>query len=238
MARSKVHAQASRILAVDIGGSGIKSMLVDGRGRAASRRVALKTPQPATPDRVLEVIAELAGKLGSFKKVSVGFPGVIRSGIVETAANLHPSWKHYQLAARLMRAFGKPVRVVNDATVQGYAGITGGGVELVLTLGTGVGSALFHRGIDIPNLEVAHHPFRHGKTYEESLGNKALKNGGKKKWNHALRKALRELQGLFNCDAIIIGGGNARKIKGKLPANVRIISNLSGLLGAAGLWRQ
>ena len=236
--KATANSKAERFLAIDIGGSHIKSMLVDKRGRPASRRVSVKTPEPATPSWILKAIAVLAARLGAFEKISVGFPGVVRNGSVATAPNLDSSWRRYQLAAKLLRTFGKPTRVVNDATVQGYAGINGGGVELVLTLGTGVGSALFHEGRDIPNLEVAHHRFRHGKTYEEMLGNAALKSCGKKKWNRTLRKALRGLQRLFNCDSITIGGGNARKIKGKLPSNVRIISNLYGLLGAPGLWRR
>ena len=128
--------------------------------------------------------------------------------------------------------------MVNDADVQGFGAICGRGVELVLTLGTGVGSALFVDGRLVPNLELAHHPFRKGKSYEDHLGKTALGSIGKKKWNQRVIRAIQQLEKLFNYDHLYVGGGNARKINVKLPGNVKIVSNVAGLLGGIALWRQ
>ena len=111
-------------------------------------------------------------------------------------------------------------------------------VELVLTLGTGMGSALFVDGRLVPNLEMAHHPFQRGKTYEELLGDKARKRVGRKKWNRRLLRAIRTLDHLFNYDRLYLGGGNAKRIAGKLPSNARIVENVAGLLGGIALWRD
>jgi len=230
--------QETTILAVDIGGSGVKAMLLNPQGEPLTDRERVKTPQPAKPKKVLGAICELAAKLGGFDRVAVGFPGVVNNGVVETAPNLDPKWRGYRLSEKLANKLGKPARVANDATVQGLAAIQGRGVELVITLGTGLGSALFLDGRQLPNLEVAHHPFRKGKTYEELLGAAALKKKGKKKWNKRLRQALEELDHMLNYDSAAIGGGNAKKVNFELPSNITIIPNLAGILGGAALWRD
>jgi polyphosphate glucokinase len=227
-----------KILAVDIGGTGVKAILLDAAGTPLTERARLPTPQPATPRAVIRVISELAKKQGEFDRVAVGFPGVVRNGVTETAHNLDGSWKGFYLAQALTEKLGRPVRVANDADVQGFGAIQGRGVELVITLGTGLGSALFVNGVLVPNLETAHHPFRRGKTYEECLGNAALQQAGKNKWNKRLRRAIQALESLFNYDCLFIGGGNAKKIAGDLPANVKIVSNMAGLIGGIALWRD
>jgi polyphosphate glucokinase len=116
--------------------------------------------------------------------------------------------------------------------------IAGDGVELVVTLGTGFGSGMFVDGHSVPNLEIAHHPFQRGRTYEELLGDKARKKIGKKKWNKRLVRAIRTLDHLFNYDHLYIGGGNAERVTAKLPGNVKIVSNVAGLLGGIALWRD
>lgn len=224
-------------LAVDIGGSGIKALLLDEAGQPLSTRGRVETPKPATPKAVIAVIADLAKAKGPFDRVSVGFPGVVRQGVTVTAPNLDASWKGYKLAASLKRVLGKPVRVANDADVQGFGAIAGRGVEVVMTLGTGMGSALFVDGRLVPNLELAHHPFRKGMTYEEQLGNMALKKAGKEKWNSRLGKAIQALDALFNYDVLYIGGGNTKHIAIPLPANVKVVPNVAGLLGGIALWR-
>jgi polyphosphate glucokinase len=163
---------------------------------------------------------------------------VVRGGVTETAPNLHKQWYGFDLADKLESKLGKPVRVANDADVQGYGAISGHGVEVVVTLGTGFGSALFVDGKLVPNLEVPHHPFMGGKTYEEMLGNLARKKVGNRKWNRRLDKAVKTLDALFNYDHLYIGGGNAKKVTFKLPLNVRIIPNVAGLLGGIALWRE
>ncbi len=224
-------------LAVDIGGSGIKALLLDEAGQPLSTRGRVETPKPATPKAMIAVIADLAKAKGPFDRVSVGFPGVVRNGVTVTAPNLDQAWQGYKLAASLKRILGKPVRVANDADVQGFGAIAGRGVEVVMTLGTGMGSALFVDGRLVPNLELAHHPFRKGMTYEEQLGNMALKKAGKEKWNSRLDKAIHALDALFNYDVLYIGGGNTKHIAIPLPSNVKIVPNVAGLLGGIALWK-
>jgi polyphosphate glucokinase len=227
-----------RTLAVDIGGSGIKALILGEDGKPLTKRSRTKTPKSATPEAVLEIIVKLAEKQGDFDRVSVGFPGVVRNGVTETAYNLDSAWRGFHLADALVERLGKPSRVANDADVQGLGVVSGQGVELVITLGTGLGSALFLNGRLVPNLEVAHHPFRKGKTYEDELGQPALKKTGKKKWNRTLRRAIRELEKLFNYDCLYIGGGNTKKININLPASVKVVPNIAGLLGGIALWRD
>jgi polyphosphate glucokinase len=223
-------------LAVDIGGSGVKVMAIDAKGTPLSERLRTPTPDPATPSRVLEALEELRRQLPACDRASVGFPGVIKRGQTLTAVNLHPDWVGFPLQARLERRWKIPVRLENDAAVQGFGAIRGKGVELVLTLGTGLGSALFTNGELCPGLELGHHPWRKGKTYEEYLGIKGLKKYGKKHWNRLLAKAIDQTANTFNWDRLYIGGGNAKLINFALPQNVLSISNEDGLLGGVALW--
>ena len=227
-----------KTLTVDIGGSGIKTMVLDVEGNPIGKRTRVPTPRPAKPGPVLKGIVKLAKGQSGFDRVSVGFPGVIRRGVTETAVNLHKDWIGFNLEEVLSKKLGKPVRVLNDADVQGFGAISGKGVELVVTLGTGFGSALFLDGQLVPNLEVAHHPFRSGKTYEEHLGSAALEKVGRKKWQRRVMQAIQSLEHLFNYDTLYIGGGNARRLTFDLPPNVKIIPNVAGLLGGIALWRD
>jgi len=231
-------AQSVKTLAVDIGGSGVKSMLLDEHGKPLSDRLRAKTPNPATPKAIIDIIAAFAKQLGEYDRVSVGFPGVIKRGVVYTAANLDRKWIEYPLAENLTKALDKPVRVANDAVVQGLGAVTNSGVELVITLGTGMGAALYLDGRPIPSLEMGHHPFRNNMTYEDYLGRRALEKYGKKKWNKRLAEAIDQLYRLFYYDRLYIGGGNAAKIVIKLPQNAEIISNQDGILGGIKLWER
>jgi polyphosphate glucokinase len=128
--------------------------------------------------------------------------------------------------------------VINDADMQGLGAIAGRGVELVITLGTGFGSALFVDGKLVPNLEMGHHPFRKGETYEQQLGRAALDASSRKKWNERLQKAIATLEKLFNYDMLYIGGGNTDRINFEIPPRVKIVPNVSGLLGGIALWKE
>lgn len=227
--------QSLRTLAVDIGGSGIKVMVLDTQGNPLSDCQRLKTPHPAKPEEVIDTILTLA-KSQEFDRASVGFPGVVQNGLIKTAVNLDKDWLDYDLATSLTQLLSKPVKVANDADIQGFGAIEGKGVELAITLGTGFGSALFVNGKLVPNLEMGHHPFRKGETYEEQLGRAALEKEGKKKWNARLEKAIAHLEHLFNYDALYIGGGETKNIKFDLPKNAKVVPNVSGLLGGIRLW--
>ena len=230
--------QSIQTLAVDIGGSGVKVLLLDHQGNPLPERNRVKTPPPPKPEAIIEAIVNLAEKQKDYQRVAVGFPGVVQQGITKTAVNLHSDWIGFDLASNLSQRLGKPVKVANDADIQGFGAIEGRGVELVLTLGTGFGSALFINGKLVPNLEMGHHPFRKGETYEEQLGRAALEKEGKKKWNNRLEKAIATLEHLFNYDTLYIGGGEAKKIEFDLPKNAKIVPNVAGLLGGIALWNQ
>lgn len=225
-------------LAIDVGGTGIKTLLLDPRGKPISDRERTATPNPATPESMLEIMHSMAQKLQPFDRVSVGFPGVVKQGVTMTAHNLDQSWVGFELQKVLAKRWKKPVRVANDAAVQGFGAIRGHGVELVITLGTGFGSSLFIEGRLVPGLELAHHPWRKQKTYEEFLGKKALEKVGPKKWNKRLQEAIIQIEALFNYDHLYIGGGNAAKIDFPLPKHVTRVPNQDGLLGGVALWRD
>ncbi len=235
---SAAHARGARprTLAIDVGGTVLKAAVLDARGRPVAPPISARTPRPATPTAVLAALRRLASAGPGFERVAVGFPGVVIDGIARTAANLHPSWIGVDIARRMRRMIGRPVRVANDADVQGMAVVAGEGVELVLTLGTGIGSALFLDGRLVPNLELGHHPFRSGRTYEQLIGDRALKRVGKTIWNTRLRAAVETLQQAFSCRRLYLGGGNARLVGGRLPPGVTVVSNVAGLLGGILLW--
>jgi len=229
---------AVRTLAIDVGGTGIKTLVLDSRGKPIGERERTETPHPATPEAMLEIMHAMAQKEQPFDRVSVGFPGVVKHGVTMTAHNLDPSWVGFELQKVLARRLRKPVRVANDAAVQGFGAIRGQGLELVITLGTGFGSSLFIDGHLVPGLELAHHPWQKGKTYEDYLGKKGLAKLGRKKWNKKLEEAIAQIEALFNYDHLYIGGGNAVKIDFPLPDHVSRVPNEDGLLGGVALWRD
>jgi len=225
-------------LAIDIGGTGLKATILDAKGKPVHERVRVETPRPATPAAILAALAKLCAPLGKFDRVSVGFPGVVVKGVTMSAPNLHEQWKAFPLQKQLEKIFKKPVRALNDAGVQGFGVIHGEGTEMVITLGTGMGCAIYVDGRYVPNIELAHHPFHNGKTYEEFIGMKALKKIGKKRWNKRVKHVLEQVQPIFNPTHIYLGGGNAKKLHITLPKNVSITDNVAGLLGGIALWRE
>ena len=229
----------TRTLSIDVGGTGLKASVIDESGRLLTDRVRVDTPVGSPPAEIVQALARLVAPLGSFDRVSVGFPGVVRNGRVLTAPNLdNKGWKDFDLAGALGRALGKPVRVANDADVQGLAVIAGKGVEMVITLGTGFGTGLYLDGRLAPHLELSHHTFRKGETYDEHLGNAARKRVGNGKWNKRVRKAIRSLRALTSFDHLYIGGGNAKKIDFELDPDVTVVSNDAGIKGGIALWHD
>jgi len=169
--------------------------------------------------------------------VSVGFPGVIKHGTTFTAVNLHSGWAGFPLQLELEKRWKKPARIANDAAVQGYGAVKGHGVEMVLTLGTGMGSCLFTDGRLCPGLELGHHPWKK-HTYEDYIGRRGLDKYGKKAWNKFLEEAIAQTALTFNWDHLYVGGGNTKRIEFKLPKNAEIVSNETGLLGGVALWKD
>jgi polyphosphate glucokinase len=218
-----------RTLVIDIGGTGIKAMVLNEIGEPIKERKRISTPRSGKPEDVIEAVRKLSRQLSPFHRISVGFPGVVRSGVVGDAVNLAGQWKDFNLTKVLESKLKKPVRAANDADVQGFGAISGKGVELVLTLGTGVGSSLFVDGRLVPNVEVGKDKLRH-----DELG-----RIGRKRWNRRLLKLVGKLEDMFHYDRLYIGGGNAEMVNiSLLPGNVTIVSNLNGLLGGLALWND
>ncbi|MBV9410945.1 MAG: ROK family protein [Acidimicrobiia bacterium] len=245
-------------LVFDVGGTGLKATVLDEHGHPEHDRVRVATTYPCPPEKLVGALVDLAKGLPPYQRISVGFPGVVRGGHVVTAPHfvtahgpdtrVKPSlvrlWAGFDLATELTTALGVPVRVANDADVQGAGVVSGKGLELVLTLGTGLGSAVFRDGTLALHLELAHHPALTGAVYNDYIGNRAREKLGAKRWNRRVRKALVALDALILPDAILLGGGNAAKVdadtlRRKLPglaAKVRIVGNEGGLLGGIRLW--
>lgn len=245
-------AGAARTLAIDVGGTGLKASVLSGSGAMMADRVRVPTPYPCSPDILLAAVTALVKQLPAFDRVSVGFPGVVRDGRVLSAPEfvnvgglgtpvdprLVKEWKNYDLAKAVSRALGRPTRVANDADLQGAAVIVGKGLELVITLGTGVGTGLYQDGRLAPHLEIAHHPFRKGETYNEQLGEGARKRISKKKWNSRVKLAVETLDALVFFDHVYIGGGNSDRVTADLGPKASIVDNTAGILGGIKLWDQ
>lgn len=265
-----------RTLCIDIGGSGVKAMIVEGAGSALTERLRIPTPRPATPEAVLATIAELAkqaraasrrGAEGEategeaaegraaeggaasdageaataldFERVAIGFPGVVVDGVTKTAPNLDEGWEGFDLAGAVATLLERPARAANDADVHGLAVVEGKGVEMVLTLGTGMGCGLYVNGHLVPNLELAHHPWKKGKTYEQRVGDAARKKVGNRRWARRVLAVIETLEPIFNVRKLYLGGGNVRLLdKDKLPEGVVLVDNAAGLFGGVKLWDE
>lgn len=235
---TKKNENKDNILSIDIGGTSVKACILNAKGDLASEYKKLPTPKDATPKAILDVINKLVPELGlDFKKISVGFPGYVKCGVVETAPNLAKNkWAGVDLAQQLANLFDKPVRLVNDADQQALGIVAGKGFEIVFTVGTGFGTALLFDGDLLPHLELAHLPITKNKDYDDYLGAKAFAKVGKKDWNERLKRVIEIYKVVFNYDTLYIGGGNAKEIDFELDHNIKMVSNKDGIKGGAKLW--
>lgn len=228
-----------KILSIDIGGSHIKGTILDDNGKLLMDYKSVETPHPATFSAVISAIENLVKNFTAFDKISVGFPGYVKDGIVLTAPNLdQKTWAQVNLSEQLNTVLGKPARVINDADMLALGVVSGKGLEMLITLGTGFGTALLKDGILLPHLELAHHPITKKKSYDDYIGDSAFAKKGKKKWNKHLKKIISILKTAFNYDALYIGGGNADEINFKLDKNIKAVTNKDGIDGGAKLWQQ
>lgn len=233
------NVSVNKILSIDIGGSHIKCTLLDEKGALLMDYKKMDTPVPASPEKVIDTIKELLKGFPEYNKVSVGFPGYVREGVIKTAPNLGTElWKDVDFSKRLGETLNKPVRIVNDADMLGLGVIEGKGFEMVITLGTGFGTALLINGKLMCHLELAHHPVSKDRTYDEYVGESALQSKGIEKWNERMQKVLSILKTVFNYDTLYIGGGNAKKLTFKLADNMKLFSNKEGIKGGARLWQD
>ncbi|GAA3961008.1 ROK family protein [Mucilaginibacter dorajii] len=226
-----------KILSIDIGGSHIKATILNIKGELKMEYDKIATPAPASPDNMISAIKTLIKKFPAYDKVSVGFPGYVKNGVVKTAPNLNTKlWADVDLAKKLTEALGKPTQVVNDADMQGLGVVAGKGLEMVITLGTGFGTALLMDGHLLPHFELSHLPIKEGKDYDDYIGERALEKEGKEKWNKRMKKVFEILKTVFNYDTLYIGGGNSDLLTFKLDKNMKIVTNADGIKGGARLW--
>ena len=226
------------ILSIDIGGSHIKATVLNSDGAEITEFKKIDTPTSGSPEHVIDAIQELTKSFTSYSKISVGFPGYVKNGVVFTAPNLGTDlWKGVPFAKQLAEKMNKPVRLLNDADMQGLGIANGNGFEIVVTLGTGFGTALLMNGNLLPHLELAHHPVsKEKKDYDEYIGEKALEEIGLEHWNRRIQKVIAILKTVFNYDHLYIGGGNSKKINFQLENNITLVSNKDGIKGGAKLW--
>lgn len=243
-----------RALGIDIGGSGIKAALVDlATGELASERIREKTPLPSTPDAVAEVTASVVARTleGSRVRkqlpVGCGLPGVIKHGRLQTTANIDPAWLDVSAEEVIGAAIDRPVLAINDADAAGIAEVTYGaakgemGTVLVLTIGTGIGSALFIDGHLVPNTELGHLEL-HGKDAETRVSgaSRERRTIGWKRWSREFDEYLDRMEAYLWPDLIILGGGVSKEmarfeksLSSRAPVRAAIHLNASGIIGAA-----
>ncbi|MPV50918.1 MULTISPECIES: ROK family protein [unclassified Pseudactinotalea] len=241
-------------LTVDCGGGGIKASVLDAAGTTVAQAVRTATPYPLPPDRLVDVIADLATRLPAADRATVGMPGMIRHGVVVSTPHyvtrsgprtrvlpeLVEQWTDVDLRRRLTARLAIPTLVYNDAEVHGAGVIAGAGLELMISLGTGLGNAIFDGGRLAPHLELSRAPVRWGLTYDEYLGEHERIRLGDAHWSRRVRTVVEELRPVFLWDRLYLGGGNSRRITAtttaKLGDDVVIVPNSAGILGGVRVW--
>jgi polyphosphate glucokinase len=232
-------AAIKRILGIDVGASGLKAAVISPRGKYLVKRVRVKTPKRRRPREIVKALGELAAPLGQFDRVTIGFPGMVRDGKIMTAPNFGTqNWKGFDLAGAMRKRFKVPVKVLNDADVQGLAVIKGKGLELVCTLGTGFGTAWFRDGELMPHMDLAHLVAHKKDDFDIYIGDKTRREIGNRHWRRRVKKLITVLQTVFAYDHLYLGGGNSRWVNFRLPSNVTIVSNDAGMEGGAFAWSR
>ena len=240
---------------VDCGGSGIKASVVDTQGELLVPRLRLPTPYPLPPSDFVDLIATMRSELAcNSHRASVGIPGMIRHGIVRftphyvtesgpfssTRPDLVRAWRDFDAQSALASRLGIPTRVVNDAELAGAGVIAGSGFEAVITLGTGVGFALFNDRVLLPKIELSQAWARTDVTFDQWLGAHQRKLVGTPEWRLRVVAAIDQLRRVFFWDRLYLGGGKAKKLDpasvSALGADVTIIGNVVALKGGPRLW--
>jgi polyphosphate glucokinase len=214
-----------KVLAIDVGGNHVKTRI---SGRREMRQ--FESGPKLTPRRMVKEVLEQNGDL-KYDVISIGYPGVVLHGrIVAEPFNLGKGWVGFDF----QKAFGRPTRLMNDAAMQAIGSYTGGRM-LFLGLGTGLGSTLIIDGTVAP-MELAHLPFKNGRSFEDYVGERGRQRLGAKKWRRAVAEVVEQLSGVLEADYVVLGGGNARKLR-RLPKNARLGNNDFAFLGGFRVWR-
>jgi ROK family len=215
-----------RILVIDVGGTHVK-FRIDGRGRIFKFPSGPELGPGRMTRRLLKRVPEAA-----YDAVSIGYPGLVFHGrIAAEPHNLGDGWMGFDFAA----AFGKPVRIVNDAAMQAIGSYRGGRM-LFLGLGTGLGATLIIDGVVEPT-EIGHMPYRKGRTFEDFLGERGRRRLGTRKWRRAVFDVVAHLEGALEADYVVLGGGNAARLK-KLPPGARRGDNRDAFIGGVRIWQH
>jgi polyphosphate glucokinase len=235
----KKASTAKRILCIDVGGTGLKAAVISPQGKYLVKRVRVRTPERRKPKHIVKALAELAAPLGAFDHVTIGFPGVVKKGVVISAPHFGTEdWKGFALAETMAKKLGKPVKLLNDADVQGLAVIRGKGLELVCTLGTGFGTAWFRDGELMPHMDLAHLVMHDKDDFDIYIGDQTRRKIGDRRWNRRIKKLIAVLETVFAYDRLYLGGGNSRLVSFQLPRNVTTVSNDAGMEGGAFAWSR
>jgi polyphosphate glucokinase len=241
-------------LSVDCGGGGIKAAVLDAAGTAHAPALRVPTPYPLPPRLLVDTIAHLAAELPTARRVSIGMPGMIRHGVVihtphyitrsgprtRVDPELKEQWTGFDMRAALSERLSVPTLVLNDAEFHGAGVVAGTGLELVLTFGTGLGSAHFDGGRIAPHLEFSRAPVRRGTTYDEYIGEVERHRLGDGLWSRRVARVVEGLRPVFLWDRLYLGGGNSRRITqaviDRMGDDVVIVSNSAALVGGARAW--
>jgi polyphosphate glucokinase len=230
---------STNILSIDIGGTSVKGCILSKDGDMITEFMKVPTPKKSTPEAIIDCIKQILGSFNDdFSKVSIGFPGYVKKGVVETAPNLAKNkWLNIDLAQQVANLLNKPVRLINDADQQALGIVSGTGFEIVVTVGTGFGTALVYDGELLPHLELAHLPITKNNDYDSYIGTDALEEIGDKRWNERLQRIIEIYKTVFNYDTLYIGGGNSKHIDFELDHNIKLVTNRDGIKGGAKLWQ-
>ncbi|MBM0236902.1 ROK family protein [Micromonospora sp. ATA32] len=241
-------------LAIDCGGGGIKASVLDGAGTMRARPLRVPTPYPLPPALFVKTLLDLGARLPTADRLTVGMPGMIRHGVVlatphyvtragprtKVEPELVAEWSGYDVRTALADAFGVPALVLNDAEVHGAGVVAGTGLELVLTLGTGLGCALFDGGVLAPHLELSHAPVRWGMTYDTYVGEPERRRLGDAFWSRRVRGVVDGLRPMFRWDRLYLGGGNSRLLRpdqlARMGDDVVVVPNTAGIIGGVRAW--
>lgn len=241
-------------LAVDCGGGGIKASVLDAQGTMTAPAVRTATPYPLPPQLLVETIADLAATLPRADRVTVGMPGMIRHGVViatphyitkdgprsKVLPHLEQQWRRFNMRAAIQSYFELPTLVLNDAEVAGAGVITATGLEMIITLGTGLGNAVFDGGRLAPHVEISQGPVRWGLTYDDYVGEHERLRLGDAHWSRRIRRIVTGLRAMYLWDRLYIGGGNSVRItpthRARLGEDVVIVPNDAGLRGGVRAW--
>lgn len=241
-------------LCIDCGGGGIKASVFDSFGNRSGPALRTPTPYPLPPSLLVEVICDLAEQLPSSTRCTVGMPGMIRHGRViatphyitkdgprsKVLPDLKELWRSFDMRRAVSDALQIPVLVLNDAEVAGAGVITGSGLEMIITLGTGLGNAIFDNGVLAPHQEVSQGFVRWGLTYDDYIGEHERLRLGDAHWSRRVRRVVEGLRPVFLWDRLYLGGGNSQRITlpnlAKMGDDITIVPNQAGTFGGVRAW--